>query len=731
MNSLRLLVAAALYAWLFLPCQSLAQCTSTLELNASLAANQSAEASINLTGELTTFTVNLNWSDQGFGSWAADMLLLIYAPDGSCVGVGGYSYGVPAGSGCTDLGSGNGAGWPDAFGDPNDWTSGNDGFYTQSFDLEALGLGGTGDWIIVIENAYNSSGGANYDIEFVFDGPCEGQCPDPDACNYVPEDEITNALLEVCEYPEDLFGPGYDCDGQCINDEDGDDICDEVDPCVGEYDACGVCNGPGEIYECGCYDADALGVCDGNCAVDADADGICDECIPPPGYWIDIEEVMVHTDGELDGMVTYRVSLGCESEADFLEAISGGGTGVLEIASSSGMWYNHPANPSWNPSGLVADSIALYPNLAYDSFLTIGADDAESGPFPSELGWTIEDPRVEFEPGGGNNLLIDAGNGSCYLSYPGLDEVGSHPGFAGDDLRVLLMQITTAGEISGQFVLRIRPVGQSPFTETLSFDSEDYCFNLDDCILDVCGVCNGAGEVYQCGCFDVPEGDCDCNGNQLDAIGVCGGACISDNNENGICDTEEFGCSDPEACNFVSADLMDDGSCEYPEQYYDCDGECINDENNNDICDELDLEGCMQDFSCNFNPEATIPDTSCIYPGDDCDDNDPETVNDEVTEDCGCEGEIPAPSGIDALTQWGIEMYPSPVQDVLRIQFRGEAHGATTFTMTSMSGQTVRARTLQSDATVDVSDLASGVYFATFEGTWGKATRRVMVASGR
>ena len=30
-------------------------------------------------------------------------------------------------------------------------------------------------------------------------------------------------------------------------DEDGDGICDDVDPCVGEPDACGVCNGPGEI----------------------------------------------------------------------------------------------------------------------------------------------------------------------------------------------------------------------------------------------------------------------------------------------------------------------------------------------------------------------------------------------------------------------------------------------------------------------------------------------------
>ena len=33
-----------------------------------------------------------------------------------------------------------------------------------------------------------------------------------------------------------------------------DSICDDVDPCVGELDACGVCNGPGEIYECGCAD---------------------------------------------------------------------------------------------------------------------------------------------------------------------------------------------------------------------------------------------------------------------------------------------------------------------------------------------------------------------------------------------------------------------------------------------------------------------------------------------
>ena len=44
-----------------------------------------------------------------------------------------------------------------------------------------------------------------------------------------------------------------------------DGICDDVDPCVGELDACGICNGPGAIYDCGCSDIPAGDCdCDGN-----------------------------------------------------------------------------------------------------------------------------------------------------------------------------------------------------------------------------------------------------------------------------------------------------------------------------------------------------------------------------------------------------------------------------------------------------------------------------------
>ena len=77
--------------------------------------------------------------------------------------------------------------------------------------------------------------------------------------------------------------------GDCLADEDRDGICDDEDSCVGEFDSCGVCNGPGEIFECGCADLpqgdcdcdgnqlDAVGLCGGECEVDADSDGICDD----------------------------------------------------------------------------------------------------------------------------------------------------------------------------------------------------------------------------------------------------------------------------------------------------------------------------------------------------------------------------------------------------------------------------------------------------------------------
>jgi hypothetical protein len=52
------------------------------------------------------------------------------------------------------------------------------------------------------------------------------------------------------------------------------------------------------------------------------------------------------------------------------------------------------------------------------------------------------------------------------------------------------------------------------------------------------------------------------------------------------------------------------------------------------------IPGCMSIDACNYNPEATADDGSCLFVGLPCDDGDPATV-DFVASDCSCQGEIP------------------------------------------------------------------------------------------
>jgi len=49
-----------------------------------------------------------------------------------------------------------------------------------------------------------------------------------------------------------------------------------------------------------------------------------------------------------------------------------------------------------------------------------------------------------------------------------------------------------------------------------------------------------------------------------------------------------YGCTDDNACNYNSEATEDDGSCSFPEIYYDCNGLCVNDIDLDGECDEVD-----------------------------------------------------------------------------------------------------------------------------------------------
>ena len=90
-----------------------------------------------------------------------------------------------------------------------------------------------------------------------------GGCTDAEACNYSPD---ANTDDGSCFYaPAD----NLDCDGVCVNDADGDGICDD-DEVAGCTDA-GACNYNADATDDdgSCDFADAGYDCDGNCLLDS------------------------------------------------------------------------------------------------------------------------------------------------------------------------------------------------------------------------------------------------------------------------------------------------------------------------------------------------------------------------------------------------------------------------------------------------------------------------------
>ena len=702
--------------------QSHAQCADTLSIAVTLNPAQSYTDTtwiVDAEGPLDSVTVNLS-NVLGTGGWPSDLMVTVTDPVGNCVVWGGWN--LMPDEACADLGTqltlaGVGSGpWPE------DWedTPFLQDEFSATLDTTALStLAGTGGWAVTLTNGYTKAPVSEWSYEIVLHGLCDAECDQPGACNYDPVASFP--LAEACVYPEDVFGVGYDCNGDCLEDVDGDGICDPFDSCLGTEDACGVCNGPGEIYECGCFDRpegdcdcfgsqpDAFGICGGECVADADGDGICDECLEPDGYWLEVDVVAVHDTGVLAGMTTYRVSLVCPDSTDYLYQVAAFEDSPLALNATSGSWYNHPANDDWRPLGILVDSVAVHPELAYDSFLTIGVEDGTAEVAPAGFfGWNLA--AAEFLPSGGQNITVNE-IGWMSLSTP--QDVGTfdHPGFAGYDHRVLVMQMTTAGDISGEMNVRIHPQAsfESNLDLVLSYSSASVCYNLDPCVgeYDVCGVCNGQGEVYECGCNDIPAGDCDCDGNQLDVIGVCGGDCVADSDNDGVCDTEEVdGCDDPEACNFDALATENDGSCTYPEPLYDCDGACLNDADLDGVCDELEVLGCTDSTACNFIATATEADNTCTFPGDPCDDGNPLTLGDVLNAACDCAGDFV--DGVEVAAAPALTVHPNPASDRLTIALPNQANHV--LTLVSMSGQTVATArpTAQSTFEWDVGHLPAG-----------------------
>ena len=400
-------------------------------------------------------------------------------------------------------------------------------------------------------------------------GVCGGDCTEasPDSPTVCAGDEVYGCInLDACN-----FDPNANVsDGSCVGTPDG--FCD-CDGLVADTDNDGVCD-EDEVF--GCTDGMA-------CNYDAAAteeDGSCEFCsCAESAYTLSVDSFPAVQ----EGLTTYRVYVNTLSSTDRLSAVISNANNPLTIDVPEGAW-NSPQSTTWNAAGVNPALFVEYPNIVDDSYATIGL----TGP-AAPLGSGYADPTLLDPAWDLTNLFtVDGETGFTSDTDPGLGWFVLNTatnGLPDADGRILVMQITTAGSISGTLNYQVFPQGNqaADILMTSTFD----------------GV-GTFGQVNVCGCMEANA----CNYNP-DA---------NYDDPNDACDYDSCnGCMDMEACNFDATATIDDGTnCVFAAEGYDCDGNCLGDDTNMNMVCDAEETGCTDMMACNFDANNVFEDNDQV-----------------------------------------------------------------------------------------------------------------------
>ena len=367
----------------------------------------------------------------------------------------------------------------------------------------------------------------------------------------------------ACDCDGNTAADGYDCDGNCLADADGDGVCDEFE--VAGCTASNACN----------YDSNAT-----------DDDGSCDFCscatsgMVMNDYTVSVE---VYATDIVPGQTTYRLYQQLANMDDFMSSVFGNNEDPFSLSTTTG-FYNSQFG-STVASGVNPAFIAFFPDLAADSWVTVGIESQNVG---SEVAIsTVESSDQPWvgafafgESISGQDIVMDDNTGGAWYVLNGTPN-----GLPDADGRVLFMQLTTAGEISGVINTQVfgNGDGANDIRNTYTISGVG-TFSPD-----------GGGVTNACGCTDELATNYDDSAEYDD----------------GSCEYAVPGCVDATACNYNADATDDDGSCEYAADGYDCDGNCLADADGDGVCDEFEVAGCTDAAACNYDASATDDDGSC------------------------------------------------------------------------------------------------------------------------
>lgn len=273
-------------------------------------------------------------------------------------------------------------------------------------------------------------------------------------------------------------------------------------------------------------------------------------------------EVHFEHDGENSGIpagyTTYRIYCYSNQEGFSASEFSAINTQYDLYIQANNDIYQHPDGQAFPTSAI---DVSLYPDLEFDSYLTISNTyDWEYDGFFNFWSILPGDAYESFEQG--NDLFLEDG---VWFTIPGSpNSIGDGSG------KILIAQITTSSDLS--YMLNIRGRYISDEDETIDYEL----------------ISSPEGEItdeaYAIGlAYPAPEGTAIIGCTDPEAFNYNPIANVDD----GMC-FSAFGCTDPTACNYAAEALVDDGSCILP-------------------------DGCTDPEAVNYNFQAICDDGSCFY----------------------------------------------------------------------------------------------------------------------
>ena len=542
----------------------------------------------------------------------------------------------------------------------------------------------TGDNISGIINFYEDQ--TSHTLEFTVDDGCELQgCIDPSACNY-DSDAICPGL---CTYPDecgicggqgiedgscDCEGSvpefGYNCDGDCANDINGNGVCDafetlgctdsdacnfnpeatlENDDCL-YIDECGICGGNSDCVGCmepmACNYSEIATIDGGTClfplsGFDCNGLSMCQglEMINTSANQISIgQSVMLSFLPATTGTI-FSAELECEPGSSIeLPSVFHYNNYKLRV---TGTYFYASTTSSWTHLADAAYTDANDPNNLWgapyvgnawhfdEEFIRPSPDifQSDHNYFYEISDWSS--PQViEFVGFGYNNNLQVEHYGFLNFDIVTEDEI-SVSWSTGESTPEVTLWPTESLEISAI----INHGGVQCIATTFIEVGHEGCKDPSACNFDSSALisnqayCTYAADNYDC------NGVCSCD---FDNDGVCDGNEIFGCTDEIACNFEfiatesddscEYltcaGCINPTACNFDVEATISSDSCLFPEENYTCSGNCIFDSDGDGICDPNEIEGCTDQSACNFDDsftESNQADCEYALPPYDCD----------------------------------------------------------------------------------------------------------------